>query len=235
MLKNSVDDLDTGAYIAGEPKKRKSSGKPAIRKKYQRTLINFYDHDTEGQFELWWDAFKMHSKDLFTDMELEQKVFPSSSIVKSTKEYDSKKLDSFVDVLKEFRPSDLPSINGSPKVLIVTLSAIRAVDIIRSLKNIQSKFKLGKLFSKHKKLQDQRLFLDTNLVEFAVGTPDRLCKLFEECLKDDEIELLVIDTGRDAKERNIVEMPETKGKLFELVHSHLIKRLNSESCKLLFY
>lgn len=96
-----------------------------------------------------------------------------------------------------------------PVVLVLTSSAIRAVDLIRyailsnqvtrttirtvelsfalhtqfvtrAASELQKQTKVAKLFAKHIKMEEQVVFLKNTLVNVAVGTPGRILKLLEE-------------------------------------------------------
>lgn len=76
---------------------------------------------------------------------------------------------------KIFSPNtDLPC--GSPSVLVLTSSAIRAVTVTRLLRKVGNS-KICKLFAKHMKIKDQVDVLRKDKFPIAVGTPNRVLKL----------------------------------------------------------
>ncbi|KAI9003701.1 U3-containing 90S pre-ribosomal complex subunit-domain containing protein [Gaertneriomyces semiglobifer] len=111
---------------------------------------------------------------------------------------------------------------GSPKVLIVSPSAIRSVQIIKPLRSLGKHVRVAKLFAKHLKVHEQIALLQTERTPVAVGTPNRVQKLLEvgeggAPLKLDHLEYIVIDgTHRDKKERTIFTVPEVKNDLVPL-------------------
>ena len=84
---------------------------------------------------------------------------------------------------------------------------------------------MGNLFGKHKKLEQQRAFLRTEVFYAAVGTPGRVARLLESGdLALAEAELCVLDaTWRDAaKGLTLFEQPEGNKELGDLLRLHLL-------------
>jgi protein CMS1 len=67
----------------------------------------------------------------------------------------------------------------APAIVIVTHSAIRATDLVRGLKEFDKAAKIGKLFAKHLKVEDQARFLGERPIHIAVGTPHRIKELID--------------------------------------------------------
>ena len=62
--------------------------------------------------------------------------------------------------------------------------------------------KVGKLFAKHFKVEEQRADLATRRLAAAVGTPNRLAKLADlGALRLDRLRLIAVDVHLDAKQR----------------------------------
>ncbi len=62
--------------------------------------------------------------------------------------------------------------------------------------------KVGKLFAKHFKVEEQRADLERRRLAVAVGTPNRLTKLADlGALKLERLRLVAIDVHLDAKQR----------------------------------
>ncbi|KAF9586540.1 hypothetical protein BGW38_002537 [Lunasporangiospora selenospora] len=118
--------------------------------------------------------------------------------------------------------SDLPK--GSPVVLIVASSGVRAVDVIRGLPLFAEASKVGKLFAKHLKIEEQAYFLENYCTHICVGTPNRIEKLVSDgSLKLDRLELIVLDCHKDAKRRTILDIQEIRVDLFSMLDSEAIK------------
>ncbi|KAG0256500.1 hypothetical protein BG011_004469 [Mortierella polycephala] len=111
---------------------------------------------------------------------------------------------------------DLPK--GSPVVLIVSSSGVRAVEVIRALPLFAEAAKIGKLFAKHLKVPEQVYFLEKTCTHICVGTPNRIDKLItDEVLQLDRLELVVLDCHIDAKKRTILDIQEIRVDLFKML------------------
>lgn len=135
------------------------------------------------------------------------------------------------------KPPKESDYKGQPSVLVVTQSAIRAVEVIRALNEFSKYCKVGKLFSKHMKVKEQVEYLQKSVVKIAVGTPNRLIKLAEnESLDMNKLDLLVIDyTFKDSKNRNIFEIPEIRKDLLTFIKQHCINRIKEQTQKIALY
>ncbi|KAG0337473.1 hypothetical protein BG004_007626 [Podila humilis] len=107
---------------------------------------------------------------------------------------------------------------GSPVVLIISASGIRAVDVVRALPLFTEAAKVGKLFAKHLKVPEQVYFLENTVSHICVGTPNRVDKLISDgALKLDRLELVLLDCHLDAKRRTLLNMPEIRIDLFKML------------------
>ena len=98
---------------------------------------------------------------------------------------------------------------GTPRLIYLCSSAIRAVDVVRLFKTFKS-MKVAKLFAKHLKIQDQQSFLAKQKTAVAVGTPNRVLKLIQEGhLKLTGLDFILIDTSfKDKKEMHFFDLPD---------------------------
>ncbi|KAI9190294.1 cms1 ribosomal small subunit [Blastocladiella emersonii ATCC 22665] len=85
------------------------------------------------------------------------------------------------------------------------------------------KLRVGKLFAKHMKLEEQVQYLDGYAVHVAVGTPNRIAKLLEAgALKTGNLRSIILDvTYRDAKQRTLFTAAESRVEFFQLYLEHL--------------
>eukprot|EP00164_Ancoracysta_twista_P003945 GFYU01005288.1.p1 GENE.GFYU01005288.1~~GFYU01005288.1.p1 ORF type:complete len:370 (-),score=107.08 GFYU01005288.1:1088-2080(-) len=96
---------------------------------------------------------------------------------------------------------------GSPTLLIVTHSAVRAVEVIKCLDVFKSHCKVGKLFAKHMKVDQQQHYLASEKLCIAVGTPSRLQQLCESGhLKLDATPMLLFDVRENMKRQTLLDM-----------------------------
>jgi len=122
---------------------------------------------------------------------------------------------------------------GRPVVLIIAASAIRCVGIIKHLQDLHQQCKIGKLFAKHFKLEEQQKLLEEEFIKLAVGTPNRLEKLVEtKALRLDDLSLVVIDMFVDAKQKTIFEIPEVRKDLFLFLENCCIKNFREGKSKI---
>lgn len=120
---------------------------------------------------------------------------------------------------KEVKSEDF----GSPLVVIVTASAIRATEIIQGLHAKIHHCKLAKLFSKHIKITEQIATLAQSYHPIVIGTPHRLYQLIElGALSLNKTQLFMVDFTADIKNFTILTLPGVNqdfGKLlFQYVH-----------------
>jgi hypothetical protein len=122
-------------------------------------------------------------------------------------------------ILNRYDKSD--ENNGSPVVLIICSSAIRATQVISSLSKT-IKCRIAKLFAKHFKLQDQIEILSKQQFTVAVGTPNRLLKLAEYgALKLHQLRAVIIDMHKDEKNFSVLSMPDVNNDLVEFMKTHV--------------
>lgn len=128
---------------------------------------------------------------------------------------------------------------ATPGVACIALasSAVRAVEIAKSMYDGKP---VGKLFSKHIQITEQRKWLgiccSKALAPTAAGTAKRVHRLIEEgdmTLK--HTVALVIDFKRDTKSRNIVDLNMVRDELFEFIHTHVRSLLSKKKIKLVLY
>jgi protein CMS1 len=138
------------------------------------------------------------------------------------------------------RLAQRPAQKGAPTALVITSAALRAADLARVLRDMKGTKggDVAKLFAKHFKLEEHAEYLRRTLVSAGVGTPGRLGRLLSETgmpshawpyhlcpdkIPPDAISLkalthIILDvTFQDAKNRTLLDIPETRDPLFKLV------------------
>ncbi|KAH0517287.1 Protein CMSS1, partial [Microtus ochrogaster] len=95
-------------------------------------------------------------------------------------------------------------------MLIICSSAIRALELIRSLTAFKGDAKVMKLFAKHIKVQEQVNLLEKRVIHLGVGTPGRIKQLVkQDGLNLNPLKFLVFDWNwRDQKLRRMMDIPE---------------------------
>jgi hypothetical protein len=142
-----------------------------------------------------------------------QNFLDLSSSSSSSKSQSSKK-NSFVTAMEFGIPSFRQMIKattttgapGAPTVVVICAAAKRAADVINFISK-DVKCKIGKLFAKHFKVQDQVTALQQHF-PIVVGTPHRLSKLMElGALTLTDTRLILIDLEMDAKAFSVLTLP----------------------------
>ncbi|KAH0830508.1 U3-containing 90S pre-ribosomal complex subunit-domain containing protein [Lanmaoa asiatica] len=112
---------------------------------------------------------------------------------------------------------------GAPTLLYIAGAALRVADVTRVLKDKRLRGDKGgdvaKLFAKHFKLEEHVAYLKRSKIGSAAGTPGRVGKLCEtDALSVSQLSHIVLDISfRDAKNRNLLDIPETRDEVFKTV------------------
>jgi len=121
-------------------------------------------------------------------------------------------------------------------VILISPSAIRAVDLYHSLKSEFTEVSIAKLFAKHIKIEEQIHFLHNTITPICVGTPNRIRKLAEcGALTINNCELLLIDTHRDDKKATIFDINDTKDDLLRFYKFYCDEHIQKLGMKLAFF
>ncbi|XP_051846558.1 protein CMSS1 [Antechinus flavipes] len=119
-------------------------------------------------------------------------------------------------------------------MLIICSSALRALELIRSMTAFKGDCKVLKLFAKHIKIQEQVKLLEKGVVHLGVGTPGRIKALIQQdVLNLNSLKYLVFDWNwRDQKLRRLMDIPEIRKEVLELLEMKLISLCRADSLKL---
>lgn len=216
---DALTDLDFAFSSSTEKKPSQKSSKGGFKK---FPLLDL-QRSPEDQLQYWNQVFfsfegKSLSEIEKQDLELTKERFlqPVKNDLQLT----------ILPILKK-NPGARPAV-GSPAVLILCQSAIRCVELIRTIPECHKRCKVAKLFAKHLGIEDQKRYLSCNHVEIAVGTPGRVAALIAEekgNLQLQSLSLVVVDASwRDAKDRTIFLVPEVRADLFNLIHKVVPQR-----------
>nr|XP_058920857.1 protein CMSS1 isoform X6 [Kogia breviceps] len=167
-------------------------------------------------------------------IELEELTLPDSCFLKANDLTHS--LSSY---LKEICPKWVKlrknhSEKKSILMLIICGSAIRALELIRSMTAFRGDSKVMKLFAKHIKIQEQVKLLEKRVVHLGVGTPGRIKELIKQGgLNLNPLKFLVFDWNwRDQKLRRMMDIPEIRKEVFEILEMGVLSLCKTESLKL---
>ncbi|KAG6582088.1 Protein CMSS1, partial [Cucurbita argyrosperma subsp. sororia] len=114
---------------------------------------------------------------------------------------------------------------GSPAVLIISTSAIRAIELLKGFRSLTQECHAVKLFSKHMKIEEQVELLK-NRVNIASGTPSRIKKLIDiEALGLSRLAVVVLDIQPDVKGYSLFSLPQVRDEFWDLYKSYLHQRV----------
>ncbi|KAJ3535065.1 hypothetical protein NMY22_g6654 [Coprinellus aureogranulatus] len=164
-----------------------------------------------------------------TDIELDDIRIPPSAIADTRTWHNARTLDQLTDFIMKVLPTlrtrlgQKPKSTGAPTLLVVTSAALRVADVVRILRDKRLRGEKGgeiaKLFAKHFKLSEHVEYLRRTRIGAAAGTPGRLGKLLEtRSLGVSALTHIILDvTHRDAKNRSLLDIPETRDEVFKTV------------------
>uniref|UniRef100_A0A8C8RCV3 Cms1 ribosomal small subunit homolog n=1 Tax=Pelusios castaneus TaxID=367368 RepID=A0A8C8RCV3_9SAUR len=118
-------------------------------------------------------------------------------------------------------------------VLIICSSALRCLELIKSMTAFKGDCKVMKLFAKHIKVQQMHM-LENGVVHLGVGTPGRIKALVEQDgLSLNSLKYLILDWNwRDQKLRRMIDIPEIRKETIDLLEMGIIKLCREDSVKL---
>ncbi|ESO89315.1 hypothetical protein LOTGIDRAFT_210347, partial [Lottia gigantea] len=195
-----------------------AKNKPTNAKKDD--LFNFVHSNFDGKLSsVEWDDLKLNT---------DKDVFESNQKGKPPSEYCQEILPKWEKMLQT------PLKAGSPLVIVLTASAIRAVELNRDLNDFKTKkCKTAKLFGKHLKVSEQQQYLSKNICHVAVGTPLRVLNLIKsESLKLNKLVAVILDWNkRDVKSKRMIDIPEVKQALLDLLKGGLVSAVHNSQSK----
>jgi protein CMS1 len=251
-------DEEKAARLERRALKKKASFaklKQKRKQKFQDSLINVPRLTADEQFDVIQTWLKKYGQEL-SDVEQDQLSFTSAQI-RSFAEHTDEKL-ALQPGRENFTVQQMPNViqsslskwrnrlmgakygpkvkYGHPVVLVVTPSALRAVDIVRALRVLQLDSPIGKLFARHMKTKEQVKFLKKVDVRVAVGTPHRLQQLVDSgALHVTHTRLCIIDAQRNSKKQNIFDSVDITRDFCKFFQGNIQPRLHDTQCKIVLF
>jgi len=235
------DQASSKYQIRIAPESNESSGLSKKRREKDRDRDNLSkkaeDQEQKGGIDesiskmdgrLLADHFSQRARKLnkeLTAVELNDLHIPEQAFLDTTL-FQLRTLDNLPNFLKAYSPDKgssllkAPEAKGTPHTLVIASAGLRAADLVRALRPLQSKEAIvAKLFAKHIKLDEAKKFVQRTRINIGVGTPQRLIDLIEsKTLKVQELERVVIDGSYvDQKKRGIFDMKEMHFPLLQLL------------------
>ncbi|XP_032534457.1 protein CMSS1 isoform X7 [Chiroxiphia lanceolata] len=119
-------------------------------------------------------------------------------------------------------------------MLVICSSALRSLELIKSMTAFKGDCRVLKLFAKHIKIKEQMNMLEKGVFHIGVGTPGRVKALVEQdglCLNSTKY--MILDWNwRDQKLRRMMDIPEIKKETIDLLEMSIIKLCREGSVKL---
>ncbi|XP_037989363.1 protein CMSS1 isoform X2 [Motacilla alba alba] len=119
-------------------------------------------------------------------------------------------------------------------MLVLCSSALRSLELIKSMTAFKGDCRVIKLFAKHIKIKEQMNMLEKGMFHIGVGTPGRVKALVEQdalCLNSTKY--MILDWNwRDQKLRRMMDIPEIKKETIDLLEKSIIKLCRDGSVKL---
>ncbi|KAI7868292.1 U3-containing 90S pre-ribosomal complex subunit-domain containing protein [Spinellus fusiger] len=229
--------VDTPEEVQTTDKKKKNKKKSTILTRDPFLNLNVHTEPISVQYTYMADRHQKAMSKL-TSVELEEKCLVEKAFVNNELFKYEHTLDELPKYIKfgvagHKKLSKKPRELASPVVLVLTHSAVRAVDLVRSLKEFNETAKIAKLFAKHLKVEEQVTFLKTHPIHIGVGTPNRLNTLLEQGhLKLDRLELVAVDTERNAKRFNVFDNDAVREDIFSFLGDAIAPRMQQGKTKL---
>jgi protein CMS1 len=206
--------------VHSEQKKKKRKKKPVEKKLQREKLQSFEDqHSAIYQYQVLSSALQKYYKKKLTEFEIDQIELYESWFVDCRRfspdeENSEKYFPAFFKSVYSKWDKHLSKLNsvGSPLVLLVGSAALRLQSLNRAAKPVLGKCVVAKLFAKHIKISEQETFLQSKVVGFAIGTPNRVAKLISSGdLNLSRLRLVILDWyWRDQKQRKMEDIPEVR-------------------------
>ncbi|KFK37152.1 hypothetical protein AALP_AA4G220000 [Arabis alpina] len=125
--------------------------------------------------------------------------------------------------------------SGNPSVLVISLSALRSLELLRGLHSLTKQCPAVKLFSKHLKVEEQISLLKKR-VNIGSGTPSRIKKLIDiEALGLSRLDMIVLDMHPDVKGFSLFTLPQVRDEFWDLYTKCFHKRVLEGSLRICLY
>lgn len=226
---DAVDEATQKKRKRREHAKTQRRKKAAVRQEQSEAALTVAQQPSDIQA----DFLRTTQRKAFpklSDLELQETGVPAACMAETYTFERERTLEHMPAFVRQFfpLPDTLSSECGAPHVLVVAGNAQRAADIARVLRVLLPNPKtthVGKLFARHFKVEEQDAWLCAHVAPLCVGTPHRLQSLMERgSLRLEHTQALVIDyTWRDAKQRTVLETPETCTALLMLLGQRAVR------------
>lgn len=185
------EEADEQTTAPSKTSKKRKAKKERVKRKRARQdpfndIVHIFKADPATQCAYVHDRQRTALSKLST-IELDEQTLPESQFVNNDNfkqtEHTLDTLPNYVKfgVMRHSKLIKAPEAKATPMVLVLTHAAVRAADLARALRPLQSEsHKIAKLFAKHLKVEEQVDFLNRQPIHIGVGTPNRVKLLVEQ-------------------------------------------------------
>lgn len=175
---------------------------------------------------------------LLSNLELEDYLVAPRSLVDTIRWNDEDNIGDGARFIRVFCNDKQQTVDGKgPRIIFIAAAALRVAELTRNLRQLRRKdYEIGKFFARHVKLQAAIDQAKRIRVGIAVGTPQRLADLVQaDALRVENLEYVVLDSShRDAKEKTIWDIKESRDSIFNLFHLPRIRnKIKEEGSKVI--
>jgi hypothetical protein len=203
------DDDDAAAAPAQPSKKKRKKGGGELRE----LGIDIRTASAETQVRLLSELAETTTK------------FRPHQLAVSTKASDASSFKERINGIVSRKKLKTWNQKESPMVLIVCLSARRAVDVLKELAPLR--IRAAKLFAKHMTIEEQTKQMESGSFGFAVGTPHRIVTLAEKgVLSLERTKFVVLDTFLNSKNFSVYTLPDTVPHTQQLLKEYVYPECN---------
>ncbi|KAK3084721.1 hypothetical protein FSP39_018004 [Pinctada imbricata] len=229
---------DTDGQTKPEKRKRQEEGKKKKKKRKSITAeLKEKGDDSRGSPEALVSLIEKTFKDALSPVEWDEVQLNLGNDFYPSSEKDHTPVSYLRSILpkwkKQMKTSQLKP--GSPLLLVLTPSAIRAVQLNREINDFKlENCKCAKLFAKHFKINEQEKYLKKTVCHVAIGTPNRVNALLKlGALHLDSLFSVVLDWNwRDVKLKRMTDIPDVRKDLLLLLQTHVIPHVHHTKCKI---
>jgi len=219
-------DEKTGDEQQPKTKKAKREEKIKLKEKPVEKVTQKFDTCDFSELLHYWNEYAASS---LTAVEREELQWDSKKLILNEKgrgpaKFLANKIPDWSEWIQK------KTSNGSPQMIVICSSALRAVELNRSLKPFKGKCRTAKLIPRDK-AKSQAESLTKNVVNFAIGTPHRIDLLLShDNLKLNECRVIALDWSfEDVKKRRLITIPEIRKDVLELFRKHLLPLFKSRN------
>ncbi|KAF3941365.1 hypothetical protein ABW19_dt0204821 [Dactylella cylindrospora] len=228
-LKKSEPTIHSTTPSKAEGKAQKQKGKDTATKELSSIDPSIAVMDPKIMADFVAQRVQKFNKEL-SFVELGDRILPERLYIDTSTYTSERSLSNLCEYMEKFctkkgqssisHLKSSPKATGSPHTFLITPAALRAADLVRTLRKYQTAdSSIAKFFAKHVKLSEAVEYSKKTRIGIAVGTPARLVDLIKDgALQIRYLQRVVLDVSYlDAKKRGLWDIKEIQEKVTELL------------------